>query len=183
MKLPNRLRAVAQFIPTGSRLADIGTDHARLPVWLVQAGHCSSAIAADLRPGPLESARRTIREAGLEEKIETRLSDGVDAIAPQEADAVAMAGMGGETIAGILHRGWKDWTGKTLVLQPMSKQAELCAWLADHGFAIEDEALAADGDMLYRILLVRPGVWRVENPAWLYAGLPLLTRRDPLLPV
>ena len=57
----------------------------------------------------------------------------------------------------------------------MSKQAELCAWLADHGFAIEDEALAADGDMLYRILLVRPGVWRVENPAWLYAGLPLLT--------
>ena len=100
--LDPRLLCVAKHIRRGSVLADIGTDHARLPVYLVEQGICPRAIASDLRRGPAEAARKTIRAAGLSETIEVRLGDGLTTVAAGEAGDIAIAGMGGETIAAIL---------------------------------------------------------------------------------
>ena len=100
--LSPRLKMVADLVPQGARLADVGTDHAYLPTALIQEGKIPFAIAADLRQGPLASAKATVRRAGLEGKVAFRLCDGLRGIQPEEADAVAIAGMGGETIAAIL---------------------------------------------------------------------------------
>ena len=94
-QLDGRLRLTAEMVPAGARVADVGCDHARLPIALVRSGRCSSVIASDLRQGPLLSAQENIARAGLEDKISLRLSYGLDGIAPGEADCVVMAGMGG----------------------------------------------------------------------------------------
>ena len=100
--LSPRLRMVADLVPTGIRLADVGTDHAYLPTALLQEGKIPFAVAADLRQGPLASAKATVRRAELEGKVAFRLCDGLRGIRPEEVDGVAIAGMGGETIASIL---------------------------------------------------------------------------------
>ena len=141
MKLDQRLSAVAALVRLGSRLADIGTDHAYLPVWLVQNGVCPAAIAADLRPGPLEAARRHVAAAGLEDRISLRLGDGLAPVFPGEADDIVIAGMGGETIAAILAAA--DWLADArlrLVLQPMSRAEETRRWLLKNGFSGMDTA-------------------------------------------
>lgn len=97
-----RLQKVAALVRPGSRLADIGTDHAYLPTALVQRGVCPTAIASDVRPGPVQAARRTVEAAGLNDKIDVRLGDGLEPIRPDEAEDIVIAGMGGETIAAIL---------------------------------------------------------------------------------
>ena len=125
LELTPRLRLLADWVPPGARLADVGTDHAYLPVWLVQNGVCPAAIAADLRPGPLEAARRHVAAAGLEDRISLRLGDGLAPVFPGEADDIVIAGMGGETIAAILSAA--DWLADArlrLVLQPMSRAEE-----------------------------------------------------------
>lgn len=102
VELSPRLLAIAHQVPLGARFADIGTDHARLPVWLLEHGRIPSAIAADLKEGPLSRARQTAARHNLTERISFRLGDGLTPLGPEEADAVAIAGMGGETIASIL---------------------------------------------------------------------------------
>ena len=94
MELSKRLKAVADMVGTGSVLADIGTDHAYIPIWLVSRGSVPRAVAMDVNEGPLKRAQENILQNGLEEKIETRLSDGFKALAPGEADAAVIAGMG-----------------------------------------------------------------------------------------
>lgn len=101
-ELSPRLRMVGELVPAGARLADVGTDHAYLPAALILEGKIPWAIAADLRQGPLNRARATVREYGLTGKVAFRLCDGLSGIRPGEVDAVAAAGMGGETIAAIL---------------------------------------------------------------------------------
>lgn len=100
--LDNRLRLCAEFVRNGAKLADIGSDHAYLPVWLCQNGKCPSAIAADINPEPLKRGHDTVVEANLTDKIETRLSDGLKSINSGEADDIVIAGMGGELIARII---------------------------------------------------------------------------------
>ena len=102
MELSPRLDAIARQVPQGARLADIGTDHGYLPVWLLMRGTIERAIAADLREGPLGRARKTARQYGQSEKISFRLCDGLTDIDPDEVDVITIAGMGGETIATIL---------------------------------------------------------------------------------
>lgn len=151
--LDARLQAVAAQIRHGSRMADIGTDHAYLPVHLVSAGICPSAIASDLREGPLAAAARTVSAAGLSDRIDLRLADGLAAIAPDEAEDVAIAGMGGETIVAILQAAasWRT-PHHRFVLQPMTRAEDLRAWLLHHGFAIEQERLVIDGRHLYPVM-------------------------------
>ena len=102
--LSERLQALADLVPPGSRLADIGTDHAYLPVALVLSGKCPRAVVSDLREMPLENARQAIRRYHLEDRIVACLSDGLDEIAPDWAQDIIIAGMGGELIAAILAR-------------------------------------------------------------------------------
>lgn len=178
IELTPRLRMAADLVPAGARLADVGTDHAYLPAALILEGRIPSAIAADLRPGPLARARETARRAGLAGKVAFRLCDGLSGIRPDEADAVAIAGMGGETIAAILRAApWTREGDVPLILQPMSSLPDLRKWLEESGFAIAEERLAREGEALYTALLVRAGEMPPLSPAELWAGR---NRNDPL---
>ena len=105
MKLSKRLETVASFVPKGSNIADIGTDHGYVPIYLVREGQAEHAVAMDVRKGPLERARAHVAEAGLGSRIDVRLSDGLAGLKPGEADCVVIAGMGGELIIHILEEG------------------------------------------------------------------------------
>ncbi len=170
-ELSPRLRMVGEMVPEGAQLADVGTDHAYLPAALILEGKIPWAIAADLRRGPLDRARATVREYGLTGKIAFRLCDGLAGIGPDEADAVVIAGMGGETIAAILSAApWVREKNMPLILQPMSSFPDLREWLGRNGFSIGEERLAREGDVLYTALLVRAGEMPTLSPAELRAG-------------
>lgn len=151
--LDKRLSAVAALVRQDSRLADIGTDHAYLPVYLVQAGVCPSAIASDIGAGPLEAARHTVTANGLTSKIALRLGDGLATVKAGEVEDVAIAGMGGETIAAILEAApWVKDGRIRLILQPMTRAEDLRRWLLHNGFSVSEEHLIVDGRHLYPVL-------------------------------
>ena len=146
VELTPRLRSVAELVPRGARFADVGTDHAYLPVWLLQQGRITGAVASDLRPGPLERARGTAEKYGLTGRMDFRLCDGLSGIQPDEVNTIAMAGMGGETIAAILAAAPWTWERECLLLlQPMSAQPFLRRWLQAHGYTIRRELLSRAG--------------------------------------
>ena len=156
LQLQPRLRLLADMVPAGAHLADIGTDHGYLPVWLMQQGRITSAIAADIGPEPLAHARRTAAEYGA--ALDLRLCDGLRGIAPHEADTLVMAGMGGETIIAILEgAAWTKDGAHTLLLQPMTKAADLRYWLAVNGYSFTEERLVWNKNYLYPVLRVTGG--------------------------
>ncbi|MCD8381451.1 MAG: class I SAM-dependent methyltransferase [Clostridiales bacterium] len=157
LELSPRLRTVAALVPRGCRFADIGTDHAYLPVWLIRNGVIEAAIAADLRSDPLARARETAERYGCTGRIDLRRSDGLEALAPHESDCIAIAGMGGETVRGILAAA--PWTreGVRLLLQPQSNLPELREWLTENGYAIRQERCIREERRWYTVLLVTGG--------------------------
>lgn len=171
IELTPRLRMVANMIPDGAKLADVGTDHAYLPAALMLEGKLASAIAADLRQGPLSRARETVGEYGLNGKIGFRLCDGLAGIGDDEVNAVSIAGMGGETIAMILQAApWTREKNVTLVLQPMSSMDELRRWLQRNGYVIAEERLAREGDTIYTAMRVQAGKMPAMSAAEYCAG-------------
>lgn len=171
MDLSPRLRTIAEQVPKDAKFADIGTDHGYLPVWLLLSGTAASAIAADLRLGPLDRARQTAAHWGVTEQLSFRLCDGLSGIAPEEADVIAIAGMGGDTIAAILDAAsWTREPGKTLLLQPMTGQPELRLWLQTHGYDIRGERIAREGRRFYSIWTVTGGEMPPLSPGELWAG-------------
>lgn len=170
MELTPRLQVIADQIPQGARLADVGTDHGYLPAWLLLSGRIEYAIAADLREGPLERARETARRAGVAGQVSFRLCNGLSAIAADEVETVVVAGMGGETICSILSAA--PWTreGKQLVLQPMTGFTELRRWLQNNGYIIKKERIVREGKRLYTILEAAGGAMQPLSPAELWAG-------------
>lgn len=178
--LTPRLQAVAQWVPAGCRFADIGTDHAYLPVWLLQKGVISRAIAGDLRRGPLDHARATAERYGYTEKMDFRLSDGLQALAPHEADCIAIAGMGGEAIRSILTAA--PWTREDtrLILQPQTNLPELRVWLTEAGYRMEAERCVREDDRWYTVLLVTGGEDDTHwTPGTAIAGNPERWTREP----
>lgn len=170
MELTPRLQAIAAQVPQGTRLADIGTDHGYLPVWLLLNGQIDRAIAADLRSGPLNRARETARQYGQTDRVSFRLCDGLADVSPEEVDTVVIAGMGGETIAAILKAA--PWTreDKLLLIQPMTGAHRLRGWLQSNGYAILDETIVREGKKLYSIWTVTGGAMDPLTPAELWAG-------------
>ena len=153
MKLDSRLMAIADLVRKDKVFADIGTDHAYLPVYLVEKGVIQKAIAADLRVGPLENAKEAVVSYGYSEQIELRLSDGLDNVKENEVDEIAVAGMGGLLIASFVERTeWLKNENIHLILQPMTHVEELRKVLFDNGFIIDKEVVAKDNDKLYIIL-------------------------------
>ncbi len=153
--LDNRLRLCAEYVRRGSRPADIGTDHAYLPVWLCRNGVCPSAIAADINPEPLSRGRLTVENAKLTGKIELRLSDGLSAISADEADDIVIAGMGGELIAKIIEScNWAKSPDKHFILQPMTKSEALICYLCQNSFKIESQECCEAGGKCYTVLSV-----------------------------
>ncbi len=149
-----RLRAVYALLEGGETFADIGTDHAYLPARLVLDGKYRRAVASDVAPGPLENARRTVDALGLADRIELRLAPGLAGLRAGEADAAAIAGMGGELIAAILEEGPVP---PHLVLQPMTREEKLRRFLLESGFRVEEEKLVREGKRIYTVMKARPG--------------------------
>ena len=177
LELTPRLQLLADWVPRGTRLADVGTDHAYLPVWLILHGRVSCAIASDLRKGPLERARLTGRTYGAE-KIEYRLCNGLADIRGEEVDTIAIAGMGGETIAAILSAApWTRDGNHTLLLQPMTRSAQLRQYLMENGYVITREALVRDRGTIYPVMEVKAGQMELTL-GQLHGGAKLL--HDPL---
>lgn len=169
--LSPRLQAVADLVPVGARLADVGTDHGQLPVWLILHGVAEQAVCSDLRPGPLSRARALAERWQVSEKAVFRLCDGLSGVAAYEADVITIAGMGGETIAEILHRTrWTKEPGHTYILQAMSGMDGLRRYLSGNGFAILRELLVEEGETLYVILLVQPGEMKALTEGEIWVG-------------
>lgn len=144
-KLTPRLELVASMVRDGTKLADIGTDHAYIPVYLVNSQKCMGAIAGDVIEGPLERAKKTAVLFNAEGKIRFILTDGLHGIEENEADDIVIAGMGGELISRIIDEcGWIKNSSKHLVLQPMTAVEDLRQYLSANGFEIEKEAVAAE---------------------------------------
>lgn len=166
-----RLLAVAGQVPQGARLADVGTDHAHLPVVLLRQGRIKRAIASDIREGPLERGRTVARVHGVEDLISFRLCPGLEGIRPGETDTVVIAGMGGETIAAILAQApWVREERVRLILQPMSSLPELRRWLFENGFSIDREEIVAEGRRFYTVMTVAAGLMPPLSPAEAWAG-------------
>ena len=175
--LTPRLRLLADWVPPGARLADVGTDHAYLPVWLRLHGRVVSAIACDLRKGPLERARETGEIYGARD-VDFRLGDGLAVVSPEEVDTVVIAGMGGENIASILARAsWTAGGRHTLLLQPQTRAETLRAFLAENGYMIRREALVEDRGTIYPVMEAGGGEMSLTL-GQLYGGAALL--HDPL---
>lgn len=158
MQLTPRLAAVAGLIPHGARVADIGTDHAMLPVYLVETNSSPGVIATDLNDKPFLSACRQVQVSGAVGMVEVRKGDGLEAILPGEVDVIVIAGMGGNTIIGILERSPGVLAGiKRLVLQPMADPGPLRNWLARNGWRLVDEELVKEVERFYVIIAAEPG--------------------------
>lgn len=179
--LSPRLQAVADMVPKGSKLADVGTDHGRLPVWLVRQGLVPQAVASDLRPGPLSRGQALAQRWEVSDRVSFRLCNGLAAIRPEEAEIVTIAGMGGETIADILAAApWSRNAGHRYILQPMSGMDGLRRYLSENGFMIVQERLVQEGETLYVILFVEPGEMQPLTEGEIWVGRQVPDMESPL---
>ena len=148
-----RLLSAVRYLRPGAAVADIGTDHAYLPVHLVRAGLAERALACDIRRGPLSSAEKNIREVGLSGRIETLLTDGLHGVEKYAPDHILIFGMGGELIAKILSEAeWIKTPAVRLILQPMSRAEVLRRYLAASGFSILGESLSRADGRIYQTI-------------------------------
>jgi tRNA (adenine22-N1)-methyltransferase len=185
MKLSNRLKTIASFVPEGSKVADIGTDHGYIPIHLVQEGKAKHAIAMDVRKGPLMRAESHIAEAGLTDVIEVRLSDGLLKLNKDEADCVVIAGMGGELMIHILEEGKDLWDNiPCWVLSPQSELQKMRRFLVEQAFFVEQETMIKEDGKYYVVMrAVRTPSVSVDDGrevSYRY-GKSLLESKDPVL--
>lgn len=185
MKLTPRLQAIAELIEPGSVVADIGTDHGYLPVYLLLEQICSRIVAADINSAPLEQAKETVAAFNCLQKIDIRQGNGLSILREDDnVDTVVIAGLGGRTIASILTEGQDKLKHvQHLILQPMSETGYLRVFLAENGFALVHESLAMEGHRLYEIILAAPGKEQEKDPFRLSLGPRLLEKRPPLFAV
>ena len=156
MPLSKRLAAIAALVRHDCRVADIGTDHARLPIFLAESGRVISAIAADIAAGPLNKARENISAAGLGGKIELVQSDGLKGIDPHAVDDIIIAGMGGETVADILEAGGFEFLpNHRFILNPMSRPERLEARLKAADFEVIHHETVTEGRRTYHIYIAK----------------------------
>lgn len=182
MELSPRMALALELCRGGTRLIDVGCDHASLCIAAVKKAGFAHAIASDLHEKPLEMAKLHIGICGLSDWVETRLACGLEGIEPEQADTVAICGMGGELIAAILADA--PWTadGKhRMVLQPMTCADRLRRWLAENGYEIRQERLAKEGEKLYIVMEVAGGKDDCGSSyAYLFTEK---LRQDPLFPL
>lgn len=182
MQISKRLEAVADMVTFGCRIVDVGTDHGYIPIYLTEAGKISHAIAGDVNRGPLQKAVGHIAQYGLEEKIETRLSDGLAALQPGEADSIIIAGMGGPLTVRILREG-KDVADscQELILQPQSDIRQVRSYLAEIGWKIVREEMIFEDGKFYPMMRAVKGAVEKMSETQLRYGPVLIERRHPVL--
>ena len=162
--ISKRLELVASFVPQGAVLLDVGSDHAYLPIELVERGRIEGAIAGEVVVGPYQSAIKNVEAHGLEEKIQVRLANGLAAF--EEVDQVSVitiAGMGGRLIATILEEGLQKLANvERLILQPNNREDDLRIWLQDNSFQIIAESILEEAGKFYEILVVEAGQMKLS---------------------
>lgn len=182
MQISKRLQAVSDMVASGSCLADVGTDHGYIPIYLVEEKRIPSAIAMDINRGPLSRARENIERNGLSDQIETRLSDGLDALLPGEADTIVIAGMGGPLAVEILKRGRAVLEScRDLILQPQSEIWIVRRYLDENGWRIRRENMILEEGKYYPMLLASRGNSEALDIVKLFYGPRLLEKRHPVL--
>jgi tRNA (adenine22-N1)-methyltransferase len=157
-KLSKRLERVADFVPKGSKTADIGSDHAYLPCYLVKKDVIPFAIAGEVAEGPFQSAAGQVQAEGLEEQVSVRKGDGLDVLDPGEAECITIAGMGGALIASILERG-KDKLAnvKRMILQPNVSAISIREWFMENGWELVEEDILEEDGKIYEVLVGEKG--------------------------
>ena len=184
MKVPisARLLLCASMVPKGARVADIGTDHGYLGIYLLKNGLAEFVTASDLRPDPLQNARMHAAQYGTTDRMDFVLSDGLQGLTPETADTLVMAGMGGDLMVSILSScSWVRDARFTLILQPQSAGNALRAYLAEAGYSILEEQLTKDGAFFYTVMKMRFGGHMELTPAQQYLSPKLLESGSGLL--
>lgn len=175
-----RLETAASFIPEGAAVADIGTDHARLPIWLVKTGRCSHVIASDVADTPVQRARDNVERWGVAEAIQIVQCAGFDSIAPGSFTHAVICGMGGDTISSILMAApWTADAPYTLILQAETAARRLREFLYTHGYTICQEIAVLDGGRVYSVIEARGGLDpHRSDPLYARISAPLLRQHD-----
>ena len=189
MELSQRLTAVAEYVEPGSKVADIGSDHAFLPIYLLKSGRASAAIAGEVNRGPMEAAKKNVQEAGLTHLIQVRLGDGLAVIEDGEADTVCISGMGGSLMTTILDGGLDRLKSvQRLVLQPNVGERNVREWFFHHGWQLAGETILKEEGIIYEVLTAIPGdpnrayrsdQWTLEQ--WFELGPFLWEQKSPYL--
>jgi tRNA (adenine22-N1)-methyltransferase len=175
LKLSKRLELIANNVPQGSRIADIGSDHALLPVYLARQGRIIKGVAGEVNPGPFKAASKQISDSNLESIIDVRLGNGLEVIAPDEVDVITIAGMGGTLIAEILETGKEKLSGvNLLILQPNVGEYNVRTWLLKNNWVLSNEQILEEDGKIYEILTALPAKLAESNNEQLY--------QDQLLP-
>ena len=190
MGLSKRLRAVADLVTAGYQVADIGTDHAYIPIFLTETGKTDYAVAMDVNKGPLRKAQENIYAYKMEKQIETRLSNGFSALKVQEVQSAVIAGMGGNLVIRILVEGHDVVSClKECILQRQSELDKVRAFLLQEGFFFIEEDMVEEDGKYYPMMKVRPPETKKEseimpemwNDVQLQYGKLLLEKRHPVL--
>lgn len=182
MQLSERLLAVASMVTHGNRVVDVGTDHGYVPIYLVQEKKVPSAIAMDIRIGPLSKAKANVEAAYLEEVIQTRLSDGVGALKENEADTMIIAGMGGGLIRKIIEEGRVVLESvEEFILQPQSEIRMVRRFLANEGYCIVEEGMIFEDGKFYPMMKVNRGCVFYDREIFFKYGKILLEHKNLVL--
>ncbi|OLS41661.1 tRNA (adenine(22)-N(1))-methyltransferase TrmK [Bacillus sp. MRMR6] len=157
-KLSVRLGTVAKYVPSGSRVADIGSDHAYLPCYLVKNNEVTFAIAGEVVAGPYQSAKKNVLAEGLEGMVSVRMGDGLEVLEPGEVDCITIAGMGGTLIISILDTGKEKLSSVTrLVLQPNINAMAIRQWFIENGWQLIAEEILEEDGKIYEVLVGEKG--------------------------
>lgn len=179
--MSNRLEKIAALIPDGLGVADVGTDHGYIPIMLCRRGYPGAIVAADINEEPLKKAVAAAGEADFSDRIKFLQCDGLSGVAPMSVDTIVIAGMGGDTITGILDRDYWCADGRhTLILQPMSHQNVLRYWLVHNEFRITLETLVRDSGTIYQLFTAEAGTAPEYSDAELFTGKYEQICGDPL---
>ncbi len=193
MELTKRMKAIADLVSKGYKMADIGTDHAYIPIYLIESDKSPQAIAMDINEGPLMRAKEHVAESGVIHRIQLRLSDGLEKLAPGEVESVVIAGMGGALVIKILKKDWNVTINlKECILQPQSEIAKVRAFLLQEGFLFVEEDIILEDGKFYPMMKVIPPQYRdktekcfVNAMEWteteIKYGRKLLELRHPIL--
>lgn len=182
MELSKRLQAVADLVNEGQVVADVGTDHGYIPIYLLETGKCEKAIAMDVNKGPLLRAKEHISEHSLNAKIEVKLSDGVKALSVGECDCVVVAGMGGALSVKIMEEGQEVFKNlKEFVLQPQSELVKVRQYLYEHEYCVVEEDMVLEDGKFYPMMKVKNGASEPYTQVELHYGKGLLKQKHPIL--
>lgn len=182
MELSYRMNQIAECVTSGNRLADVGTDHGFIPIYLVLNNQIPKAIALDVGNGPLTRAREHVRQYHLESRIECRLSDGLTELSPLEVDSIIIAGMGGDLMSRILREGKPRFSGnKELILQPQSEYYKVRQILHEMQYQIVEERFFMEDGKYYNVMKALPGREQYVREVDYRYGYYLLKEHNPVL--